>query len=628
MAKISLTNLSSPYIASGVTTYNSNLAALRTAIENTLSRDGTSPNQMNADFDLNNYDLLNAGTIDADTFILAGQALVPADLAVTDASLLALSALTPAANKFPYFTSGSAAALADITSAGRALLDDADSNAQLATLGSGASGINIFKSATNTPQFAASRTALKALDTTKFTTAFLYENYRSGVFVFRSGNYSTQITADTQEGIYIKADAIASTAGAWVRQYSGPANIDWFGAIPDDSTDSSTAVNAALALCTTVTGSGDYAFDATINLNTTHQKIIAPNAKFTAQGSGINLFTASGWCSGQIVLRRVDLNSGAGHGIYCTGTVRTCSIWVGEVYQLDNSKSWIYGATGGALYSNTIYLPYVKTNTGIGSPVACSPVINWIISGVSFVANRIIGDYVFGGSTNPAIRVENTAASVYNVGNYIEVRTAEICDAGIVHCAGMNNSTIIVSSYDTNTTTGDLVKLYSSGSGARCNSNRIEFAASTVTLGVSLYHITLTNAYNTSIWVTGYSSTSKFYINNNNMVGTRVISPVNFPAVISNVSVNYPVWQNTLYGQATYNPPSLADGAGTTTTVTVTGAALGDRASAAFSLDLQGIITTAWVSAADTVSVRFQNESGGTLDLASGTLRTIVEKLT
>lgn len=79
-------------------------------------------------------------------------------------------------------------------------------------------------------------------------------------------------------------------------------------------------------------------------------------------------------------------------------------------------------------------------------------------------------------------------------------------------------------------------------------------------------------------------------------------------------------------GSATYDPASLADGAGVTTTVTATGAALGDRAQATFSLDLQGITLTAWVSAANTVSVRFQNESGGVLDLASGTLRVFVEK--
>lgn len=75
-----------------------------------------------------------------------------------------------------------------------------------------------------------------------------------------------------------------------------------------------------------------------------------------------------------------------------------------------------------------------------------------------------------------------------------------------------------------------------------------------------------------------------------------------------------------LEASATFDPSSLADGAGETTTVTVTGAALGDFALASFSLDLQGITVTAWVSSANTVSVRFQNESGGLLDLSSGTL--------
>lgn len=81
-----------------------------------------------------------------------------------------------------------------------------------------------------------------------------------------------------------------------------------------------------------------------------------------------------------------------------------------------------------------------------------------------------------------------------------------------------------------------------------------------------------------------------------------------------------------LEGSATFNPSNLADGAGETTTVAVTGAALGDFAMASFSLNLQGITLTAWVSAADTVSVRFQNESGSALNLDSGTLRVRVIK--
>ena len=74
-------------------------------------------------------------------------------------------------------------------------------------------------------------------------------------------------------------------------------------------------------------------------------------------------------------------------------------------------------------------------------------------------------------------------------------------------------------------------------------------------------------------------------------------------------------------GVALYDPPSLADGAGVTTTVTVTGATLGDYADASFGPGTQGVMLTAWVSSADTVSVRFQNETGGTVDLGSGNLR-------
>jgi hypothetical protein len=83
------------------------------------------------------------------------------------------------------------------------------------------------------------------------------------------------------------------------------------------------------------------------------------------------------------------------------------------------------------------------------------------------------------------------------------------------------------------------------------------------------------------------------------------------------------------YGSATYNPGNLADGAGETTTVTVAGAVLGDIVDVSFSLDLQGIIMTGWVSSADTVSVRFQNETAGAdINLASGTIRATITRRT
>lgn len=79
------------------------------------------------------------------------------------------------------------------------------------------------------------------------------------------------------------------------------------------------------------------------------------------------------------------------------------------------------------------------------------------------------------------------------------------------------------------------------------------------------------------------------------------------------------------FGSTTYDPPSLADGAGVTTTVNVAGAAAGDFVQVSFSDGLQGVTLTGWVSSTGVVSARYQNESGGVIDFASATLRAQVQ---
>lgn len=76
-------------------------------------------------------------------------------------------------------------------------------------------------------------------------------------------------------------------------------------------------------------------------------------------------------------------------------------------------------------------------------------------------------------------------------------------------------------------------------------------------------------------------------------------------------------------GFTTYNPASLSSGSGVTTSITVENATLGDFVLVSFSLDLQGILLNGYISAPGVVSVRFQNQTAGTLDLGSGTLSVI-----
>lgn len=75
MAKLTLTDVTSGFAST--TAVNANNTLVETALENTLSRDGTAPNAMGADFDLNSHDLLNARTINAEGLLLNGIAVVP-----------------------------------------------------------------------------------------------------------------------------------------------------------------------------------------------------------------------------------------------------------------------------------------------------------------------------------------------------------------------------------------------------------------------------------------------------------------------------------------------------------------------------------------------------------------------
>lgn len=56
-----VTSISSGYAST--TTLNDNFAALVAAFDNTLSRDGSTPNTMDADLDLNGNDILNVNTL-------------------------------------------------------------------------------------------------------------------------------------------------------------------------------------------------------------------------------------------------------------------------------------------------------------------------------------------------------------------------------------------------------------------------------------------------------------------------------------------------------------------------------------------------------------------------------------
>ena len=92
-----------------------------------------------------------------------------------------------------------------------------------------------------------------------------------------------------------------------------------------------------------------------------------------------------------------------------------------------------------------------------------------------------------------------------------------------------------------------------------------------------------------------------------------------------NVAVSSTATQ-PLSGSTTWDPSSIAAGASASTTVSVTGAAVGDYVIPSFSLSLAGLVLTGYVSGANTVTAVLSNPTAGAVDLASGTLKVRVEK--
>jgi ABC-type uncharacterized transport system YnjBCD substrate-binding protein len=77
-------------------------------------------------------------------------------------------------------------------------------------------------------------------------------------------------------------------------------------------------------------------------------------------------------------------------------------------------------------------------------------------------------------------------------------------------------------------------------------------------------------------------------------------------------------------GSTTWDPASIADGGMEAKEVTVTGAVLGDFAIASFSLDVSDLALSASVTAANTVTCTLSNNTGGAVDLGSGTVSVLV----
>lgn len=209
--KPSITTISSGYAST--TTLNANFEALKEAFENTLSRDGSTPNSMNADLDMNSNDILNASRI-----LVGGQDYLALSLSYKNAALAAQVAAetaetnaqtseTNAATSATSASSSAASAAASVASIGTSVSDAAASATAAA-----ASEANAATSATNASNSASSANTSA---TTASTSATAAQAAQTAAETAKTAAQSAQAGAETAEtNAASSATAAASSASS------------------------------------------------------------------------------------------------------------------------------------------------------------------------------------------------------------------------------------------------------------------------------------------------------------------------------------------------------------------------------------------------------------------------------
>lgn len=176
---------------------NSNDGALNAAFDNTLSRDGSTPNEMNADLDMNGNDILNAKNV-----------------AATDITVGGISLATQITNTATSATNAATSATAAAVSAAAALVSETNTTAALGTkvdkAGDTMTGLLVLSGDASTALGAVTKQQMDAADTLKAPLA-------SPVF---TGNpvAPTPLTADNDT-------SIATTAYVQNQTYETVANV-------------------------------------------------------------------------------------------------------------------------------------------------------------------------------------------------------------------------------------------------------------------------------------------------------------------------------------------------------------------------------------------------------------------
>jgi len=294
---------------------------------------------------------------------------------------------------------------------------------------------------------AASRVALAAVPVASGATSYLTEAGREGAFVWDASVPASLHQSDAAQGIFVAPSA--SSSGAWVRRYTGPVNVRWFGAKADGLTNDGASFVGAIAVLkamavndsgATYKGSSELFVPAgnyylgTTTLNITHTLVIqgestgmaggyATRLKWDANCGGIRLYRYNTEGAGHLVsspthygadgaqIRGLLLEGNATGGnaeyhaveMHCRAVVEDCAItaWRGDGINIVATAGGGTGVEGNAncfevrrcrisQCRNGIYLFGADANAGLITMVDSSSNRSWGINDESFLGNNLI----------------------------------------------------------------------------------------------------------------------------------------------------------------------------------------------------------------------------------------------